>query len=428
MAETSRFWDGTAIGDAAAAPYDGPTETAAVLRSLAGAGAIPVNQGGVFTGELNELAVSGGGSPVTVASGRALAYGSWYESSAGVTVAIPTPASATRIDRIVLRKDWTLQTVRITRIAGVEGGSAPALVQTLGVTWDTPLAQASITTIGVITLTDERDFLGPHASGWYGDGADGDVVISGNTTLTRDMCYRNLTVNPAVILATGGFKVFVLNVATINGVLSNDGPPGVTVVGGVGVTGTLLGGSSGGNTATDGANFAANTAGWGGLGGAGGSGVAGGVGTGTWVAGTLGTPTASPHQRTTAIQGGTLAGTTVKAIGGGSGGGGGTHGSVDGGGAGAGGGFLLLAARFIIVGATGVIRAEGGAGVDGLTAGGAGNCGGGGGGGGGLIVLIYDTLTNSGSIEAHGGLGGAANGTGGAGAAGSVGTIVLLGS
>lgn len=159
MTERSRFWNSTVTGDATEAPYGGPTEFAGALRSLAGGAAIPTNLGGVFRGELNVLEVSGVASPVTVETGRALCHGNWYENDAAVTVAVPTPAGATRIDRIVLRKNWTAQTVRITRIEGIEGGGAPALTQNAGTTWDTPLAQASITTLGVITVTDEREFL-----------------------------------------------------------------------------------------------------------------------------------------------------------------------------------------------------------------------------------------------------------------------------
>lgn len=160
MTETSRFWNSTTVGDATVAPYDAPTEFAQVLRSISGGGGVATNLGGIFENELNELAVTGAVTPVSVASGRALADGNWYESDGAVTVAIATPAASTRIDRIVLRKDWTAQTVRITRIAGTEGAGAPALVQTPGTTWDTPLAQVSVTTGGAITVTDERVFIG----------------------------------------------------------------------------------------------------------------------------------------------------------------------------------------------------------------------------------------------------------------------------
>lgn len=160
MTQTSRFWDGATIGDATAAPYDANTEFSKVLMSISGAAGIATNLSGVFRNELNLLAPTGVATPVAIASGRAITWGAWFENDASVNVAIPTPSASTRIDRIVLRKDWAAQTVRITRVAGVEGGGPPALVQVVGTTWDEPIALASITTGGVITITDQRAFVG----------------------------------------------------------------------------------------------------------------------------------------------------------------------------------------------------------------------------------------------------------------------------
>lgn len=154
MTERSRPWGGTVTGDAG--PYS-DDQWHNTWRSIIGSQ--DANEG-VFQDQLNELAVSGTATPVSVASGRSLVRGGWYESDAAVTVAIPTPSVSTRIDRIVLRKSWTAQTIRIARVAGVEGAGAPALTQSNGVTWEIPLAQASITTGGVITVTDERTFIG----------------------------------------------------------------------------------------------------------------------------------------------------------------------------------------------------------------------------------------------------------------------------
>jgi predicted phage gp36 major capsid-like protein len=85
---------------------------------------------GIIAGVGGELAVSGTASPLTVASGAAFVNGKFYRNTASVSVAVPTPTSATRIDRIVLRADYTAQTVRITRLAGTEGsGSPPPLTQ-----------------------------------------------------------------------------------------------------------------------------------------------------------------------------------------------------------------------------------------------------------------------------------------------------------
>lgn len=155
--QDSRFWttDGTGDGDNAGYSQSDMFE---LFRALC-AGRNATNLGGVFPDYQNELAVSGSSSPVSVNTGAGLCYGIPYFNTASETVAVPTPSTATRIDRIVLRADWSAQTVRITRIAGTEGGGAPSLIQSAGTTWDIPLAQASITTGGVITLTDQREWL-----------------------------------------------------------------------------------------------------------------------------------------------------------------------------------------------------------------------------------------------------------------------------
>ena len=45
----------------------------------------------------------------------------------------------------------------------------------------------------------------------YGSGMDGNVSISANTTLTRDMFYNNLTISAGYTLNTAGYRVFVRN-------------------------------------------------------------------------------------------------------------------------------------------------------------------------------------------------------------------------
>lgn len=42
-----------------------------------------------------------------------------------------------------------------------------------------------------------------------GAGADGDVTISSNTSLSRDMYYNNLTINNGIILNPNGYRIFV---------------------------------------------------------------------------------------------------------------------------------------------------------------------------------------------------------------------------
>lgn len=155
MTEVSHFWTTNDVGDGPSAGY-GQSALFNVFRALF---AKASNAGGVSPEFLNELAVSGASSPVAVATGAAVVYGIPYINDAPVNVAIPTPTTATRIDRVVLRASWAAQTVRVTRVAGTEGGAAPSLTQSAGTTWDIPLAQVSITTGGVITVTDERQWL-----------------------------------------------------------------------------------------------------------------------------------------------------------------------------------------------------------------------------------------------------------------------------
>lgn len=160
MAENSRPWDGIVLGDSG--PYSDDQWTEAWLTLVAPT----IATEGVFLDQLSDLNLSGlPASPVNIESGRAMVDGSWYESTASVAVTIPTPGANPRVDRIVLRKDWALQTIRITRIAGAEAASPtpPAITQVDGTTWDLPLWQVHITVGAVITVfADDREFIGQY--------------------------------------------------------------------------------------------------------------------------------------------------------------------------------------------------------------------------------------------------------------------------
>ncbi len=166
MTEFSRFWDSSGTGDGDAG---GVTEAQWNEGWRAFAGQEATNLGAIFPDYLNELAPTGSSTPVQIAAGAANVYGFIYTNSAAVNVAVGTPSGDTRIDRIVLRANWSAQTVRITLVAGSEGGAAPALTQSASTTWDVPICQVSITTGGAITLTDER--------GWLNLVGDGDITL-----------------------------------------------------------------------------------------------------------------------------------------------------------------------------------------------------------------------------------------------------------
>jgi len=155
MTEASTWWSTTGTGDGPSGGYTRDQHFAFWRRLFVGDN---YASQGPLKGYLGELAVTAGTGKVTVAPGGAIVYGIPYANDANVDVTIPTPTSATRIDRIVLRASWSAQTVRITRIAGTEGGGAPSITQTPGTTYDVKLAQVSVTPGGVITVTDERQY------------------------------------------------------------------------------------------------------------------------------------------------------------------------------------------------------------------------------------------------------------------------------
>ena len=182
MSQDSLFWTTNGTGDGASGGYT-HTELKQWLWQTFGGG----NNQGPLTNYLNELEVTAAGgsaSPVTIDTGAAYVRGIPYWNTSAGTKNISTPAVSTRIDRIVVKADWTAQTVRFDIHAGSEGGTAPPLTQTDEVIWEIPLAQVSITTGGEITVTDDREFLLPNlavASHATEHIKGGDDPIVGNT-------------------------------------------------------------------------------------------------------------------------------------------------------------------------------------------------------------------------------------------------------
>ncbi len=62
----------------------------------------------------------------------------------------------------------------------------------------------------------------------YGNGIDGNITITTNTTILSDTYYNDLTVNAGVVLNTNGFRVFVKGTLTLNGFIGiGTAPAGV---------------------------------------------------------------------------------------------------------------------------------------------------------------------------------------------------------
>jgi hypothetical protein len=242
--------------------------------------------------------------------------------------------------------------------------------------------------------------------GIFGDGSDGDVVISGGTTtLTRTMYYDDLTIESDGVLATAGFPVYVKGVCQIDagGVMHRNGVDGGDSAGaGAGgdaaaaLSGGILGGSGGGGAGVDsgtGLNGSAVSDALGGRGSEGGEGNEANGGTG----GTATDPAATDGgwKHVSTYPGYIVGPSGFTRILGGGGGGGGSEGVVAaGGGGGSGGGVLALYAFDLRN--NGTIQANGGRG--GSASGG--SAGAGGGGGGGVVFVVYRRKSGAGTIEA----------------------------
>lgn len=122
-----------------------------LLNSITTEGVLPTYNG--------ELAVSGTSSPISMAVGAAIVYGYWYLNDTLKSIAVSTPAIGTTGKRVVLRVDWAAQTVRVVLLTSSDGvATIPSLTQTAGTTYEIPLASLTITTGGVIAVTDQRSY------------------------------------------------------------------------------------------------------------------------------------------------------------------------------------------------------------------------------------------------------------------------------
>jgi hypothetical protein len=155
MTERSFYWDGLSVGDATLAPYTTNIWNVLIWKVLFQK---DESVQSVIQDYLGELAVSGISGGVQVATGAALVNGTFYENTTALTLNITIPSSNPRIDRIVLRKTWADEEIRLAVLKGAEAASptAPSLTQTEDDIWEVSLAIVFITTAGVITVTDEH--------------------------------------------------------------------------------------------------------------------------------------------------------------------------------------------------------------------------------------------------------------------------------
>lgn len=166
MPQKSIFWTTGLAGDGLAAYTEG--EVFAWLKRTFLED--PTTQG-VHLNHGDELIVSGVASPVLVGDGAAIVNGIPYENdtqaitASKLSVAIPTPTTGPTGHKIVLRADYTANTVRVALLSSADGvGGYPGVTQNASV-WEITLAFVSITTGGVITVTDGRSFIRANVRG-----------------------------------------------------------------------------------------------------------------------------------------------------------------------------------------------------------------------------------------------------------------------
>ena len=357
-------------------------------------------------------------------------------------------------------------------------GTAPTDAFYIGTATTNGTTVTSVNQADVITLA-----IPQFEHMYYGDGTDGDVTLSTNTSIGELKKYNNLTINSGVTLTSSvtehaSLMIKVKETLTINGTIDMDGKGArgsdgaAQSEGGAGISDhNASPNPNPGNPAViapDNVNWGWKDTGHTPLGTGTASGAGGGDGSG--VPGLKPAPanvrvlagdkfyvaTAMPYMYGAAGTGGNSgssggSGHRPQTNATGSSGGGGVGGQ--GGAGGNGGGGIIIMAKNIVFNASGVITADGADGVDGAQggAGGAhgggannnygyrGNGGHGGGGGeGGQIILLYNYITNNGTITVTaGGAGGAGaaapeSGQGGssagsAGVAGSAGASKLIG-
>lgn len=211
MAEKSYLWTTGGAGDGAA------TYTQADWSRIGKIFAATNKWEGVAPNYLNALAGTPSTNNVAINTGGAIVDGMPYNNDASVNVNIPSAVGGgnTRIDRIVLRANWTARTIRITRLAGTDASSpvAPAITQSSGSTYDIMLYQALVNTSGTVVLTDERVFAYV-ATADIADSAVTSNKIADSAVTTNKISNSNVTTAKIADANITSAKIADANVTT----------------------------------------------------------------------------------------------------------------------------------------------------------------------------------------------------------------------
>jgi hypothetical protein len=238
LTQKSIFWTTGATGDGAAA-YTQTELFSFFGRTLLGN---PAAQG-VMSNYGNGLAfLSGTTSPVQIGTGAAIVNGTPYLNDSAVNLTITTPTTGTTGYAIILRADYTAQTVRLIAKGNTDGNSAiPTMTQT-GSIWEIPIHTFTIATSGTMSnITDKRKYLTPglvsyfnYTTGQYNDSIiynNGNVGLgaSATSTVNFNKAYP-VGVTPMVLMSVFGSStyndkdVFITSITNTGFVVNNTAP------------------------------------------------------------------------------------------------------------------------------------------------------------------------------------------------------------
>lgn len=165
MAEYSRFWEGTILGDAGPYTADDQWE---IDRHI-NIDSDEFDERGPIAGAEEELQVVPSAPvamSVVVEPGAGLCYGGWYFNTTDLTLPIAANAGpGIRWDVVVLRANWATQTIRAAIVQGIQGAGPPGLTRVAGTTWEIRIALVEIAAaapnITAADINDFRNFVNP---------------------------------------------------------------------------------------------------------------------------------------------------------------------------------------------------------------------------------------------------------------------------
>lgn len=239
MAQSSIFWSTNGTGDGATA------YTQAQLFDWISRTHInnPAQQG-----PYGGFAWTGTISPFQIGIGNAIVNGIPYKNDAAVSITVSTPVVGTTGYAVVLRADYTAQTVRIALKSSADGTSTiPTMTQNVSI-WEVPLWSFQLTTGGVLqNKTNTMVLLNSGNATFYSSfsNVNGSTIVnyskefiagsaSGPTTITFPNPYPAGTF-PAVTMSVYGSSsfnsanLFITSITNTGFVVSNNVTTGLTI-------------------------------------------------------------------------------------------------------------------------------------------------------------------------------------------------------